>query len=91
MRGSGTRKVAQRGADGRPEIVLVTAVDQLGRTLEAEGRMYNHLVFPLYPHYYMWWCGAVWSFDGQVGYGDEMDYYPGDQARRWLRSLKRSS
>jgi hypothetical protein len=87
--GSGTRRVAQRGADGRPEIVLVTAVDELGRTLEAEGRMYNHLVFPLYPHYYMWWCGASWSFDGLTGYGDEMDYYPGDQARRWLRSLKR--
>jgi len=26
--------------------------------------------------------------DVAVGYGDEMDYYPGDQARRWLRSRK---
>lgn len=83
---SGTRRVVERDADGRPLQVELEATDELGRVLQAQGRCHNALNWHGY-QMYQWWCLAEWSFDGLQGWGEEQDLYPFHQSRRFMRSL----
>lgn len=84
----GTRRCVERGEDGRPLRVLISATDALGRELEADGRCLNWLHWAGYPHYFQWWCLTEWTFDGVSAFGEVSDWYPAPLARRWLRNRR---
>jgi len=76
---------------GRPLTVVLDGVDELGRELHAEGRCRNALFWHGYPYLYQFWCMAEWDFDGHSGVvGEEQDFFPLQQARRYLRGLRES-
>lgn len=81
----GTRRVVERGTDGRPIRVRLHAVDSSGRELEAEGRCVNWLKWSGYATMFQWWCLAEWHFDGRTGWGEVMEFRPLEQGRRLLR------
>ena len=85
---SGERTMLERGADGRPLRVRIDATDDLGRTFEAVGHTTNMLVWPGYSYLYMWWAQVEWQFDGQTCYGEEQDWWPNQQARKFLRKRR---
>jgi hypothetical protein len=84
---TGSFKVAERADDGRPLRMVVEGKDNLGRDLYAEGRSVNWLCQRLYPFMGMWWALTEWTFDGVTCWGDEEDFFPIDQFRRFRRSM----
>jgi hypothetical protein len=83
---SGTRRVLERGDDGRPLRVVVAAVDRNGRELVAEGRCVNWLKWTGYATMFQWWCLVEWDFDGKTGWGEVMEFCPLEQGRKFLRA-----
>ena len=59
----GERRV-ERDEQGRPLHETLTAVDELGRELHAEGEVKNHLFFQGFPEYWWWWCLVDWTING---------------------------
>ena len=84
---TGTRRVLERDDRGRPQQIVVDGVDALGRELHAEGRTRNHLWWRGYPSMFQWWCLCEWELDGKTAFGEEQDFVPLQQARRYMRSL----
>ncbi|WP_028935463.1 DUF7065 domain-containing protein [Pseudonocardia spinosispora] len=84
---SAHRTVTSRDAGGRPLEIVVDGTDELGRTLHAVGRTRNALRWNGYAFLYMFWCMTEWEFDGETAIGEEQDYFPIQQARRFLRAL----
>jgi hypothetical protein len=85
---SGERTVTERDDRGRPIAVVIDGVDELGRELHTEGRCRNALFWHGYPYLYQFWCMAEWDYDGHTGVvGEEQDFFPLQQARRYLRGL----
>jgi hypothetical protein len=84
---TGTRRVVERRPDGVPWRVLVDATDELGRRVEAEGRCRNVLKWVPWANYLQYWSLCEWTLaDGSVQYGEAIEWLPGNQARRFLRS-----
>ena len=73
---SGELSTVERGADGRPLRIEITARDDLGRTLETTGRAKNMLAWHGYPFLMLWWAQFEWDLDGQSAFGEEQDYHP---------------
>ena len=84
----GICRVAERDRQGRPMVVVTEATDHLGRTLNAEGEMRNHLHWRGYPWLSMWWSQAVWSLDGQTGFGEHQDFVPVQLRRKVARARR---
>jgi len=83
---AGQRRVVERHPDSRPKRILVTATDDQGRELEAEGNCRNWLIWHGYPEIYMNWTGTVWTFDGVQVWGEEQDFWPFSQGRKYVRN-----
>lgn len=86
---SGTRTVVERDGRGRPLHVVVEAVDELGRELRAEGRARTWLWWHGYAFMFQFWTQLEWTFDGQTAIGEDQDFFPIQQARRFVRGLPR--
>lgn len=86
--GKGTIKVVERDPAGRPLRYLLEATDSLGRSLQAEGKVRNMLNWQGYSWLMTFWSLVEWSFDGQVAPGEGQDYWPLQQSRSFLRSLR---
>jgi hypothetical protein len=84
---SGQYRVVERGVDGRPLRLQVDATDDLGRVLHAEGRTHNNFNWHTYPWLWMWWNQVEWQLDGETAWGEEQDYWPLQQGRRFIRSM----
>ena len=76
---SGSRSV-ERDAQGRPAIVRVEGVDELGRTLEAHGTTASRQVFTAYPDMFCWNSLARWDFDDVTAWGEDQDIW---HPRKW--------
>ncbi len=87
----GTRRTMARGTDGRPLRVRVEGLDADGRKITAEGRCVNWLKWHGYSTMFQWWCMTEWHFDGRVGWGEVMEFYPIEQGRRLLRTPEHHS
>lgn len=85
---NGMLRVVERAQDGRPLRLLIEGRDNLGRELYAEGRCVNWLAQRLYSFMGMWWCLTEWKFDGVTAWGDEEDFFPIDQFRKFRRSME---
>lgn len=83
---SGTRRVVERDDDGRPRHEVIDAIDDLGRTLHADGYCRTWLKWTLYAHWFDWWALTEWEFDGLRGWGEVNDYFTFRQSRR-LKNL----
>jgi hypothetical protein len=69
----------------RSDRVMVEAKDTSGRTLLAEGRTRNGLVWMLYPREVAVWALVEWTIDGRPVWGEQQEFFPASQARRLLR------
>ena len=83
---SGRREVLER-KNLYPMRVRITAEDELGRTLEAEGRCHNRLGVHLNPNLWTWNCLTEWEWnDGKRGWGEDHDNWSASAFRHFARS-----
>lgn len=69
-----TRTVLERTpGTGFQTRVLIEGVDELGRTLHAEGRCLNQLGFFINPNLFTINCLTEWEFDGVTAFGEDHD------------------
>jgi hypothetical protein len=80
---SGRREVLAREG-GAPSRVAVALTDELGRTLEAEGRSLNRFGLHLNPNLFTWNCLTEWTWDGGIGFGEDHDNWSAAGARRFF-------
>lgn len=73
------------GAVGNPTRVRFTAVDELGRKLNAQGQCLNALGMPLDPHRLSINCLTEWEFDGVRGYGEDHENWTPAEGRAFFR------
>jgi hypothetical protein len=78
--------VYERRDDGAPLADRIRAVDDRGRELVAEGRAANMIVWPCYPNLYSFFTHFEWEVDGQAASGEEQEWMPINQRRRFVRS-----
>ncbi|HEV8625737.1 MAG TPA: hypothetical protein VG034_14855 [Acidimicrobiia bacterium] len=81
---SGTTTVTDRGPDGRPLVIVVDGIDDLGRTLRAAGRAETWLRWPGY-QMLTYWTGVRWTFDSITAWGELQDMFPDQDSRRIFR------
>ena len=86
----GERRLPERGHDGRPLRTELTAVDEHGRTIEAEGTWKNWLRFNPYPFVFEWWSLVEWTFNGLTAWGEDEEFWPNQPARRFMRSYNKT-
>ncbi|HVW34623.1 MAG TPA: hypothetical protein VHL53_18975, partial [Acidimicrobiia bacterium] len=79
--------VFERRADGAPLADRVTALDDLGRRLVAEGRGTNLITWPGYPNLHAWFTHFEWTFDGLAAPGEEQEWIPLPHRRRFTRQV----
>jgi hypothetical protein len=85
---SGSRQVVERRPDGVPSRLLIEGTDRLGRHVEAEGRTQNVLKWVPWARYLQYWSLTEWTLaDGSTQHGEAIEWFPGIQARRFLRTL----
>jgi hypothetical protein len=77
--------IHERRADGAPLADRLRATDDLGRELVAEGRATNMMIWPRYPTIYAWFAHFEWTFDGLTAQGEEQEWVPLNQRRRFVR------
>jgi hypothetical protein len=82
------RRHLERDADGRPVAVRIEATDQLGRTLEAEGRAMNVQVFCPYPSMFDMNSLVDWNWDGRQGWGEIQDCWLPRRWREYMRARR---
>jgi hypothetical protein len=70
----GTRTCVERGPDGRPLIEIIDAVDELGRHLQAEGRVKTNFKMTCYSACISQWGLTDWHYDGRQVQGENQDY-----------------
>jgi hypothetical protein len=81
---SGTRKVTEYDAKG-PRRMLFEAVDQLGRTISATGRLDDGFIFTGYTDHTVVWSLVEWDWDGVVHWGDNQDFCSAVKFRKIAR------
>lgn len=85
---TGSRTVLERRPDGVPWRLAIECVDDLGRTARAEGRCKNVLKWIPWARYLQYWSLCEWTLDdGSIQHGEAIEWFPGVQARRFLRSI----
>ncbi|HPG25128.1 MAG TPA: hypothetical protein PLW10_05805 [Myxococcota bacterium] len=83
----GRREVLER-KDHCPTRVRITARDEMGRTLEAEGTTHNKIGVHLNPNLWTWNCLTDWQWDGGCrGWGEDHDNWSASAFRRFVRGL----
>jgi hypothetical protein len=87
---SGTRTVEARDGRGHPTRVTVEVVDELGRTIHAEGRMVNAIALFLNPNLFTINCLTEWTFDGVTAWGEDHDNHSAPAGRRLMRAHAQS-
>jgi hypothetical protein len=85
---SGTRRVLERGPDGRPLRIVVDAVDQLDRPLYADGACVNVLRNPVHGLWLCNWGLMRWEFDGTIAYGETWDLVQLRHNRSYVRRAR---
>jgi len=78
---SGTRRVHGRRR-GHPDNVDIEAVDSLGRSLAARGRVTASLASQSTPGMFAWMSIADWTIDGRPGHGEDHDVWSPDRLAR---------
>lgn len=53
------------------------------------GMMYRYHVWPCYPNIYSFFTHFEWSLDGLVASGEEQEWIPINQRRRFVRATHR--
>lgn len=82
----GVRRVVERKGP-RPEVIEITARDELGRELHAIGRAQVPAEFMLFPERGQWWTLFRWDYDGASGApGEDQEYYGIHEFRKWHRA-----
>lgn len=82
--GKGRREVLER-ENGIPKRVRLVAEDELGRTLEAEGRCVNYIAVHLNPNLFTINCLTEWEYGGVTSWGEDHDNWSANSARRFFR------
>ncbi|MGD9796791.1 MAG: hypothetical protein AB7H43_01485 [Acidimicrobiia bacterium] len=77
---SSGRRFVERDDAGHPTSIRIEAVDDMGRSFEAEGTAVNHNVFKTYPSMLCWNSLMDWRCDGWQGWGEDQDCW---LPRRW--------
>ena len=77
--------ISERRDDGAPLADRVRATDDLGRELTAVGRAANMIIWPCYPAIYAFFTHFEWEFDGLSASGEEQEWIPINQRRRFVR------
>jgi hypothetical protein len=84
----GKRTVLERRPDGVPWRIAIECTDELGRTVAAEGRCKNVLKWVPWARFLQYWSLCEWTLDdGSIQYGEAIEWFPGIQGRKFLRSL----
>jgi hypothetical protein len=84
---SGNREVLERDeSTGAPLRVLVTAVDEHGNELHAEGECVNRLMVFLNENLCGWNSLVRWDIDGMVAWGEHHDNFSAHGMRRFARA-----
>jgi len=84
---SGNRRVLERDdATGAPVRVLVTAVDEEGRELRAEGECVNRLMVFLNENLCGWNSLVRWDVNGMEAWGEHHDNFSAHGMRRFARA-----
>jgi hypothetical protein len=81
---SGTRRVTEYGAYG-PRRVLFEAVDELGRSIRAVGRVDDGLIFTGYTDHTVVWSLVEWDTGGLTHWGDNQEFCPAVRFRQVAR------
>ncbi len=81
----GTRDAAHDEL-GRPSIIKVSAVDDLGRTLETTGTSVSRQVLMAYPDMFCWNSLAHWDFAGTTAWGEDQDVWHPHAWRDYARA-----
>ena len=82
------RRSLERDDNGMPTAVRIEATDDLGRTLEAEGRSLNAQVFCPYPSMLDMNCLVDWTWDGRQGFGEIQDCWLPRRWREYMRARR---
>jgi hypothetical protein len=83
---SGQRSIVDRGEEGRPLRAQIAATDHLGRKLEIEGVSKAALLWHGYTHMFQWWSLFEWRQGDTVFNGEDVDFWPLQQARKYIRN-----
>jgi len=86
---SGECAATERDANGRPLAMELSGTDHLGRKLAVKGRAKTILNCVLYPYLLQWWAQFEWELDGEVCNGELLDFLPLQQARQFVRRLRK--
>lgn len=81
---AGRRKVTRFGTYG-PQQVELEATDRLGRTMRANGRFDEGLIFTGYTDHTVVWSLAEWDWDGVTHWGDNQEFSPAARFRKIAR------
>lgn len=83
---SGSREVLRRTTDGAPDEVLVRAVDDDGRALEARGSAISRMLMPIPGvHGLVWTTLMTWTINGVPAWGEDQEPWP---IARWSRDRR---
>ncbi len=92
--GSGKREVLERATRDAPTLLRISAKDERGRPLVAEGRPVNKLGVHLNPNLFSWMCLTEWRWGAgedaldQRGWGEDHDNWSAVAATRFFRALR---
>lgn len=85
----GERRVVERGPDGRPLRLIINARDELGREIEAEGRLENVLNY--HASFFAYWGLMSWTINGEHAWGETQDCFRPEEIRQLIRKLRESA
>jgi hypothetical protein len=89
---SGRRTVLSRHpVTAYPTRVALDLVDELGRTLEAEGECRNGLGLFLNPNLYTVNCLTEWAFDGGTAFGEDHDNWSATGIQEFWRRRRQEN
>jgi hypothetical protein len=85
---SGTRRITDYGAYG-PSRCLFEASDKNGRTIRAEGKIDQGLIFTGYTDHTVVWSLVEWDWDGVAHWGDNQEFRSMPSFRDIARGVKK--
>jgi hypothetical protein len=85
----GLRREERDPVNGWVTALAVTAIDDLGRTIEAEAQATSRLVHPR-PTSANTISVLSWTHDGSSSWGEDQDVWPHEVWKRWFREVSRA-
>jgi hypothetical protein len=82
----GTREV-ERDERGRPAVVTINAEDELGRQVQAVGRVVSRQVFTAYPSMFCWNSLVRWEYEGVECWGEDQDIWGPPRWKEYAATL----